>query len=227
MSLHIMETDMDTTILVPDILDTTTDSALVVIATETMVAYTIDWVIRLSASHSYSSHYPYYNTYDSHGYNRHNYGLNYGYGHRRYGLGSFGGILVLAFAAIAYSSVVDVISHRSKQGYGNGVSNRFFRKAQGYGDGYGLGYDGYGDGYRGLGQRGLEYGRDEGYGYGNGNQRYGYGNRNEGYGYANRNERYGYGNRNEGYGYENRNEGYGNGRNGYGTGYGRYGYGSP
>lgn len=82
----------------------------------------------------------------------------------------------MALAAFACASLVDVIPHYSYKGYGNGVSSRYFRKAQGLG--YGLGYAGYGLGYGGYGLGdggyGLGYG---GFGLGYGDLGYG------GYGY--------------------------------------------
>ncbi|GIY97073.1 hypothetical protein CEXT_235931 [Caerostris extrusa] len=118
-------------------------------------------------------------------------------------------ILVLAFCCHCHR-FLDVIPHYGHHGYGQGISARYFRKAQGHGYGldyytpiygnygYGNGYGYNGLGYGGYGYNGLGYG---GYGY-NG---LGYG----GYGYNG----LGYG----GYGYNNL--GYG------GYGYGRYGYG--
>ncbi|GBN36908.1 hypothetical protein AVEN_32702-1, partial [Araneus ventricosus] len=87
--------------------------------------------------------------------------------------------LVLAMAAVVCAQHgVDVIRHHSRHGHGDGVSARYFRKAEGHhgiGSGiYGLGYGGYygvygdapydygyGNGY--YGYDGLGYG---GYGYG-------------------------------------------------------------
>lgn len=65
-------------------------------------------------------------------------------------------------AVFASASLVDVIPHYSKHGYGHGISSRYFRKAQGHG--YGLGYASYDL----AGEYGIGYGLDGAYGAGYG-----------------------------------------------------------
>lgn len=94
----------------------------------------------------------------------------------------------MAFAVVVSSSgIVDVIPHYNNYGYnyGNGVSARYFRKAQdlgyygrnyfGYGYGNGYGYAPYGYGYSpyGYGYAPIGYGYGLGYGLGYGGHIYG------------------------------------------------------